>query len=245
MPRTPDGVADDEAVCERTVIVRTVRTERETFLAPSHNDDFVIADVTADDCAVRQLSDRNTCLEVEAFLVCHGSSHRDDWRDCFQITPAARLRGEFRVPHGGGIVGRIVTFRVDKIDHVELFVPDRHQAAAWYEQVLGLTIVGGYEHWAADARGPLMISSDGGRTKLALFQGEPQAARATAGFHRVAFSVGAADFAKFLDRLPALALADHEGRIVTAVDVKDHTGAHSLYFCDPYGHRLELTTYEV
>jgi catechol 2,3-dioxygenase-like lactoylglutathione lyase family enzyme len=47
-------------------------------------------------------------------------------------------------------------FRVLQIDHVELFVPDRHEAARWYERVLGLQIVPEYEPWATGG-GPLMI----------------------------------------------------------------------------------------
>ena len=46
-------------------------------------------------------------------------------------------------------------FLVDQIDHVELFVPDRRQAADWYRRVLGLTICSGYEHWAEEPKGPL------------------------------------------------------------------------------------------
>ena len=89
-----------------------------------------------------------------------------------------------------------------------------------------------------------MISSDGGPTKLALFQGEPQGPRPTAGFHLVAFRLSAAEFKAFLERLPDLGLSDHNGAAVTAAAVKDHSAAHSLYFSDPYGHRLELTMYE-
>ena len=33
------------------------------------------------------------------------------------------------------------TFRVLQIDHVELFVPDRQEAADWYCRVLGLQVV--------------------------------------------------------------------------------------------------------
>ena len=135
-------------------------------------------------------------------------------------------------------------FRVDQIDHVELFVPDRHQAAEWYREVLGLKVVREYEHWAHDPQGPLMISSDHGSTKLALFQGVPQGLRQTAGFHLVAFRVGAVDFGRFLDRLPDLGLTDHHRQRVTAGSVIDHVAAYSIYFCDPFGHRLELTTYE-
>jgi len=80
-------------------------------------------------------------------------------------------------------------FRVVQIDHVEVFVPDRHEAATWYRRVLGCEILQEYAEWSEDPRGPLMISPDGGRTKLALFRGEPQGASPTAGFHLVAFRV--------------------------------------------------------
>ena len=65
-------------------------------------------------------------------------------------------------------------FKVLQIDHVELFVPDRYEAARWYEHTLGLQVVPECEPWAAGG-GPLMISSDGGSTKLALFEGQPAA----------------------------------------------------------------------
>jgi len=136
------------------------------------------------------------------------------------------------------------SFRVLQIDHVELFVPDRLEAAGWYQRVLGLEIVSEYQEWAATQRGPLMISSDDGNTKLALFEGQPQASRATAGFHRVAFRVNAHDFMGFLQRLTDLPLKDHEDRPVTSGSVVDHGKAYSVYFSDPYGHRLEVTTYE-
>ena len=40
------------------------------------------------------------------------------------------------------------TFRVSQMDHVEMFVPDRYLAAAWYQDVLGLTVLREYEDWA-------------------------------------------------------------------------------------------------
>ncbi len=83
----------------------------------------------------------------------------------------------------------VTSFHVLQIDHVELFVPDRHEAAGWYQRVLGLAVLPEYQEWATDQGGPLMISSDDGNTKLALFEGQPQSS-------------------------------------------------------DPYGHRLEVTTYE-
>ena len=135
-------------------------------------------------------------------------------------------------------------FRVDQIDHVELFVPDRNEAARWYGRILGLVVVPEYEQWAKHPQGPLMISSDGGSTKLALFQGTPQGSKETAGFHLVAFRVRAASFIRFLERLPDLDLTDPRGRRVTSDLVVDHGRAFSIYFSDPFGHRLELTTYD-
>ena len=121
------------------------------------------------------------------------------------------------------------------LDHVELFVPDRDAAAAWYATVLGCERVRGAEQWAADPTGPLVVSPDGGRTKLALFAGEPQGGRATAGFHRVAFRLPAAAWSRFAAGLL-------EQGIPTRV--VDHGTALSVYFDDPYGHHLEVTTYE-
>jgi len=140
--------------------------------------------------------------------------------------------------------GRSKPGGVGPLDHVELFVRDRYEAASWYERALGLEIVEECRHWAENPNGPLMISSDGGATKLALFTGEPQGARETAGFHRVAFAVDARAFLAFLDRLSSLQLQDHQGRPVHADAVVDHQQAYSIYFADPYGHRLEVTTYD-
>jgi catechol 2,3-dioxygenase-like lactoylglutathione lyase family enzyme len=134
-------------------------------------------------------------------------------------------------------------FKVLQIDHVELFVPDRYEAARWYEQTLGLQAVPECESWAV-AGGPLMISSDGGSTKLALFEGEPVPSSPMAAFRRVAFRVTGAGFAEFLQRLPALALTDSRRQPVTAASVVDHQQAYSIYFEDPYGHLLEVTTYD-
>ena len=134
-------------------------------------------------------------------------------------------------------------FKVLQIDHVELFVPDRYDAARWYERVLGLQIVPECEPWATGG-GPLMISSDGGSTKLALFEGHPAASPQSAAFRRVAFRVTAGGFTEFLRRLPDLALTDARRQPVTADSVVDHQQAYSMYFDDPYGHQLEVTTYE-
>jgi catechol 2,3-dioxygenase-like lactoylglutathione lyase family enzyme len=136
------------------------------------------------------------------------------------------------------------TFQVDQIDHVELFVPDRYEAARWYERTLGLKVIPEYERWAQPEGGPLMIGTPHGGTKLALFSGKPRGDRETAGFHRVAFRVGGRGFLRFLDRLQEVAIFDEQGKQLGADAVVDHGQAFSIYFHDPYGHRLEITTYE-
>ena len=85
-----------------------------------------------------------------------------------------------------------------------------------------------------------MISPDEGRTKLALFAGEPHGGRPTAGFHRVAFRLSGEEWLAFVARLSALGLGEDR----QAPRVVDHTGAWSVYFRDPWGHHLEVTTYD-
>lgn len=135
-------------------------------------------------------------------------------------------------------------FQVIQIDHVELFVPDRREAARWYEETLGLAVLSQHEHWAEHPQGPLMVSSDGGGTMLALFTGEPQGGRPTAGFHRVAFRVDGPGFFQFQERARRHPVRDEAGNEVRDLQPRDHGKAFSFYFCDPWGHRLEVTTYD-
>src|SRR5687768_4150288 len=108
-------------------------------------------------------------------------------------------------------------FRVYGIDHVEVFVPDRREAAAWYQRVLGLEVMQGFEAWAEPMFGPLMISPDGGRTKLALFEGPPAGKGVEqVGIRRIAFGIDGAGFLAFLNRLATLELYDARGGRVTA-----------------------------
>ena len=124
-------------------------------------------------------------------------------------------------------------FSVQQIDHVELYVPDRGEAADWYERVLGLKRFGKASSWAENPQGPLMISPDGGRTMVALFVGPYQGNAEAIGLCRLAFRSDANGFLKFVKSE------------VVEVEVKDHGLAISAYFEDPWGTPLEVTTYEV
>lgn len=137
-----------------------------------------------------------------------------------------------------------VRFKVGPIDHVEMFVPDRVKAAQWYSDFLGLRSVPDTEFWAEDPDGPLMISSDGGGTKLALFRGDPPGNQSVTGFLRVAFRVSGSEFLDLLESLDDVELVDHQNRRLSKDMVVDHERSFSIYFSDPYGHRLEITTYD-
>lgn len=91
-------------------------------------------------------------------------------------------------------------FRVQQIDHVEVFVPDRYKAAEWYQSIFGMEILNSHKDWAVEG-GPLMISSDGGNTMIALFTGKPQGGGEVTGIRRIAFRVDAGGFLAFLNRL--------------------------------------------
>ena len=129
------------------------------------------------------------------------------------------------------------------IDHVELYVPDRDAAAAWYERVLGLRPIAAYAHWAT-ALGPLMLTADERQSMIALFTGDPCAARARRSHPRVAFRVDGAAFLEFVRRAAEGPVYDETGATVGALIPKDHAGAFSVYFADPWGHLIEVTTYD-
>jgi catechol 2,3-dioxygenase-like lactoylglutathione lyase family enzyme len=129
-------------------------------------------------------------------------------------------------------------FRVQRLDHVHVVVSDRTAAIAWYARVLGLEKVYDY---TVHGDGPIVLSSDGGETHLALFERARGPASAA---QTVAFRVAGADLLRFLDRLSEIDLRDPDGARVTPRDLVDHGNSYSVYFCDPDGNRYEITTYD-
>lgn len=114
---------------------------------------------------------------------------------------------------------------VEGVDHVAFAVADQAASIAWYRDVLDLREI--HPEWE---RHPAMLARGG--SGLALFAGDGR----KLGFLHVAFRVGRASFAEAQDRLTERGIA---------FEVVDHGSAHSVYFLDPDGVRLELTTYEL
>ena len=121
-------------------------------------------------------------------------------------------------------------FRTEGLDHVAIAVADLDRSEAFYREVMGLERV--YEEWDP----PRVLASGG--SGMALFP---------AGTDGVGV-VGAPGILHFAFRV------DREGfeAAQTALSERgiefrfsDHGLSHSIYFKDPDGHQLELTTYEV
>lgn len=124
-------------------------------------------------------------------------------------------------------------FVLEGIDHVALAVRDVRQSAAWYIDVLG------FEHRLRGMWEGVPTFVGKGTTALALFplgRGEtPKPARGIRMLH-LAFRASRRDFLQ--------AQADLQKRGIS-FEFQDHEISHSIYFQDPDGHELEITTYEL
>ena len=119
-----------------------------------------------------------------------------------------------------------------RLDHVSLNVSDRARSIAWYRDVLGLEQRGEprRDDW------PVFMGELG--ACVALFQAQVETAQRqpeSTGLRHVAFMVCRDDLAAAQTRLRERGV---EFRF------EDHGSAHSIYFPDPDGNVIELTTYE-
>jgi catechol 2,3-dioxygenase-like lactoylglutathione lyase family enzyme len=122
-----------------------------------------------------------------------------------------------------------MSFHVQGLDHVALAVRDQQVSDGWYRDVLGL------EREHADAWGDTPIALMAHGSGLALFKAPPDGSPGVRLRH-IAFRVDRENF--------DIAQDDLRGRGI-AFEFQDHAVSQSIYFDDPDGLRLELTTYEV
>ena len=122
---------------------------------------------------------------------------------------------------------------LEGLDHVALAIRNVGSSAQWYQDVLGLERL--YEEEWGDY--PAMVGIGG--TGIALFpvQGsapKPQLASDVLAMRHLAFRADAENFATAQRELTARGLE---------FEFQDHGIAHSVYFHDPDGHEIEITTY--
>lgn len=115
------------------------------------------------------------------------------------------------------------------LDHVAMAVDDVERSAAWYVDVLG------FERMYAGAWGGLPTFVGIGGTGVALFPRKDKS-RPGRGILHVAFRGTGSNFLAAQQELESRQISFH---------FEDHGTAHSIYFRDPDGHQLELTTYEL
>ena len=134
-------------------------------------------------------------------------------------------------------------FRMGKLDHVHIRVPDRAEAGMWYAENLGFEPVEEFEFWATGFDGgPLQMSADGGQTMLALFEageGHPMIPQETG----VAFSVDAETFMSFTRSLPG-EIKNSRGQPLAPSDIVDLDMCWAFGLADPWRNQYELNCYE-
>jgi catechol 2,3-dioxygenase-like lactoylglutathione lyase family enzyme len=127
-------------------------------------------------------------------------------------------------------------FTIEQIDHIALTVKDMQRSIAWYQEVLGLERC--YQEAWGDGP-PVMLCA--GKTCLALFpattaQPLPPPDQNTIAMRHFAFRTNRANFEQ--------AQTELRRRGMQFV-FQDHGISHSIYFPDPDGHEVEITTYDL
>jgi catechol 2,3-dioxygenase-like lactoylglutathione lyase family enzyme len=123
---------------------------------------------------------------------------------------------------------------LEGLDHIALAVQDVEQSVKWYVEVLGLE----RQHRGAWNGVPQFVGK--GATGLALFP-----LRASENSSGEVKRVRVLHFALRANRENFQRAQKELKQRGIAFRFEDHDIAHSIYFRDPDGHDLEITTYEV
>ena len=122
---------------------------------------------------------------------------------------------------------------LEGIDHVALSVRDLEKAAQWYIDVLG------FERKFEGMWDGVPIFIGKGTTALALFPvGSKSASNAPADIRMLHLAMRA-------NGKNFLAAQEELRQRGIKFEFQDHEISHSIYFRDPDGHHLEITTYEL
>jgi catechol 2,3-dioxygenase-like lactoylglutathione lyase family enzyme len=119
--------------------------------------------------------------------------------------------------------------KLEGLDHVAIAVADVEKSAQWYVDVLGFE----RQHPGMWGGTPVFVGNDHASVALFPKQAE-QHGRGTV--RHFAFRTSGDEFEAAQREL-------RERRI--DFDFEDHEITHSIYFHDPDGHKIEVTTYDV
>jgi len=126
-------------------------------------------------------------------------------------------------------------FKIEALDHVALAVHEVEHSAQWYADVLGFK----REHEGLWDGVPIFVGN--GAAAIALF---PVRDKAGSTSHDCA-AVRTLHFAFRTDRENFRHAQDELKKRAIPFDFQDHEISHSIYFRDPDGHQIEITTYEL
>jgi catechol 2,3-dioxygenase-like lactoylglutathione lyase family enzyme len=122
---------------------------------------------------------------------------------------------------------------LEQIDHVAITVSDLDCSIEWYRDVLGLERI----HEEAWGDTPVIMSKGG--TAIALFRAKDSEQLKNTqikGMLHLAFRTGKQDFSNAQVFLRSKGIE---------FEFQDHSISHSVYFNDPDGYEIEITTYEL
>jgi catechol 2,3-dioxygenase-like lactoylglutathione lyase family enzyme len=125
--------------------------------------------------------------------------------------------------------------QLEGIDHVALGVRDIERSVKWYTDVLG------FERLHEDMWDGVPTFIGKGNTGIALFPASADA-KSTSSTHR---DIRMLHLAFRANRENFLAAQRELQKRGIKFEFQDHEISHSIYFRDPDGHQLEITTYEV
>ena len=128
--------------------------------------------------------------------------------------------------------------KLEGIDHVALAVSDVERSAAWYIDVLGFERLH-KEMWDGV---PAFVGK--GTTAIALFPRRLRGDSASSN-HGDANPAEMLHLAMRADRENFLAAQNDLEQRGIKFEFQDHEISHSIYFRNPDGHQIEITTYEL
>ena len=124
---------------------------------------------------------------------------------------------------------------VEGIDHVAMSVRDVERAAQWYIDVLG------FERRFSEMWDGVPVFIGKGTTSIALFPIGPKESPAPS----ERGGVRMLHLAFRANRKSFLAAQEELKQRGIQFEFQDHEISHSIYFSDPDGHKLEITTYDL